>query len=112
MFNSSPRISVSSLHADLAFSLLTYAFAVSNLARSVTASLGAYEYERSITDIERKAKDEKLNFAVTLLCKASGIYSYISDTVLSEWDKQSGPDKLSNSRPPDLSRDVNSGLAK
>ncbi|KIM83266.1 hypothetical protein PILCRDRAFT_438421 [Piloderma croceum F 1598] len=114
LFNTSPRLSVPSLYADLSFSLLTYAFALSNLARSVVASLGAYERERGISDIERKAKDEKLNFSVTLLCRASGLFSHISEQVLLDWDKH----RAANStvadvgRPPDLSREVNAALAK
>jgi hypothetical protein len=91
----------------LAFSLLTYSFVLSNLARSVVASLGNYEYERAISDAERKAKDEKLNFAVTLLCRASGVLTYISDSVLLIWSKDEH-----KFRPPDLSREVTSALAK
>src|SRR6202044_467075 len=87
LFNTSPRLSLPSLHADLSSSLVTYGFALSNLARSVVGSLGAYERERGISDVERKAKDEKLNFAVTLLCRASGLFSHISEQVLLDWDK-------------------------
>lgn len=113
LFNTSPRLQLPTLFAEIASSLLTYAFALSNLARSSVASLGAYERERGISDIERKAKDEKLNFAVTLLCKASGIFSHISEDVLVDWDKSisqsTSPD---TARPPDLSREVNAALAK
>ena len=93
----------------MAFLLLTYAFALSNLARSSVASLGSYEYERATSDSERKAKDEKLNFSVTLLCRASGVYTYISDTVLVDWQKYRGPDKVV---PPDLTTEVTTALAK
>lgn len=113
-FNASPRLSLPSLYAELSFSLLTYAFAISNLARSVVTSLGVYEWERGISDVERKAKDEKLNFAVTLLCRASGLFSHISEQVLLDWDRQRAaePATADVSRPPDLSREVNSALAK
>ncbi|CAG8739010.1 16679_t:CDS:2, partial [Acaulospora colombiana] len=63
--------SVVGLQADLAFSLLTYASALSNLAASSVNSLGLYERERAITDTQRKVKDEKLNFSVQLLLKAA-----------------------------------------
>lgn len=113
LFNTSPRLSLPTLFADSAYSLLTYAFALSNLARSSVASLGAYERERGISDIERKAKDEKLNFAVTMLCRASGLFFHISEKILVDWDRSiaqsTAPD---TGRPPDLSREVNAALAK
>jgi hypothetical protein len=117
LFNTSPRLSLLSLHADLASCLLTYAFSLSNLARSSVASLGAYEYERGISEVERKQKDEKLNFAVTLLCRASGIFSHLADSILPEWDRRLSEKILvdkgpSTNRPPDLSREVNNALAK
>ena len=114
LFNTSPRLTIPSLYADLSFSLLTYAFALSNLARSVVASLGTYERERGISDIERKAKDEKLNFSVTLLCRASGLFSQISEQVLLDWDKHHAANSTvaDAGRPPDLSREVNAALAK
>ncbi|EJD02669.1 uncharacterized protein FOMMEDRAFT_107601 [Fomitiporia mediterranea MF3/22] len=109
LFNSSPRQSVPSLHADLAFTLLTYAFVLSNLARSTVTSLGNYEFERTISEMERKTKDEKLNFAVTLLCRANGVFKYLSETVLPEWDKDES--SLQN-RPPDATQQVTNALAK
>ena len=113
LFHSSPRLSFPTLYADLAFSLLTYGFALSNLARSVVMSLGNYERDRGISDNERKAKDEKLNFAVMLLCKASGVFSYIGDTVLSDWWGGVESDgRATVHLPPDLSREVNFALSK
>ncbi|KAG2148665.1 uncharacterized protein EDB93DRAFT_1084822 [Suillus bovinus] len=109
LFHKSPRIALTSLHADLAFSLLTYAFALSNFARVTVASLGSYEHDRAISEIERKAKDEKLNFAVTMLCRASGIFTYVSEKVLSDWDKAG---EGASGRPPDLRKEVNAALAK
>ncbi|KAG1847433.1 hypothetical protein C8R48DRAFT_837134 [Suillus tomentosus] len=108
LFHMSPRIALASLHADLASSLLTYAFALSNFARVTVASLSSYEYDRAISEIERKAKDEKLNFAVTMLCRASGIFStYVSEKVLLDWDKGEG----ASVRPPNLRKEVNAVLA-
>jgi hypothetical protein len=112
IFNTSTRLSFPGFHADLAFALLTYAFALSNLARHTVLSLGRYEYERAISDFERKVKDEKLNVAVTFLCRASGIYTYIGDTVLSEWEMHRGGGPTGFEKPPELSREVNSALAK
>ncbi|KAH8118953.1 BRO1 domain-containing protein [Phellopilus nigrolimitatus] len=108
-FNTSPRQSVPSLHADLAFTLLTYAFVLSNLARVTVASLGRYECERAISEVERKAKDDKLNFSVVLLCRACGVFKHLSEKVLPEWDKG---ESSSHSRPPDVTQEVTNALAK
>ena len=115
LFNSSPRIALPSLATDLAFTLLTYGFALSNLARAVIVSLGTYEIERGVSDNERKAKDERLGFAVTLLCKASGVFEYVAKDVLALWDENRHrvvSTGMSCPRPPDLSREVIIGLSK
>ncbi|KAJ7935452.1 BRO1 domain-containing protein [Mycena leptocephala] len=109
LFNTSPRLSLPSLHADFAYSLLTYAFALSNLARSKVSSLGTYEHDRAISDADRKAKDNQLTVAADLLCRASGIFSYLSETVLVDWE---GASSSAHAKPPDLSREVNNALAK
>ncbi|KAJ7729649.1 BRO1 domain-containing protein [Mycena maculata] len=110
LFNTSPRLSLPSLQADFAYSLLTYAFALSNLARSKVASLGAYEHDRAISDADRKAKESQLTVAADLLCRASGIFSYMTDTVLLEWESAAPASVFT--KPPDLSREVNNALAK
>ncbi|EIN11903.1 hypothetical protein PUNSTDRAFT_63546 [Punctularia strigosozonata HHB-11173 SS5] len=111
LLNNSPRLSVPTLHADLAFALLTYAFALSNLARATAAALGAYERSRALSEQERRAKDDKLNFAVTLLCRASGVFAYVSETVLPQWERGvSG--KPGIARPPELNREVTTALSK
>ncbi|KAI0663425.1 BRO1 domain-containing protein [Cubamyces menziesii] len=115
LFHNSPRISIPTFATETAFTLLTYAFSISNLARAVVHSLGRYETERGISDTERKAKDERLTFAVTLLCKAAGIYEHIGKQCLAEWEKEH--DRvvslgISCPRPPDLSREVVIGLSK
>lgn len=99
------------LYADYAFSLLTYAFALSNLALVTVNSVGNYEQQRAITEANRKAKEDKLNVALQFLCRASGIFTYLGDTVLQEWEtgRASSPN---SPKPPDLSRDVNNALAK
>ncbi|THH28751.1 hypothetical protein EUX98_g5447 [Antrodiella citrinella] len=115
LFNASPRLSFPSLAAELAFTLLTYAFALSNLARAVVESLGSYEYERAISDAERKAKDERLAFAVALLCKSAGIFEHIAKEVMPAWDearRRVALGGISCPNPPDLSREVLIGLSK
>ncbi|KAF9482219.1 pH-response regulator protein palC [Pholiota conissans] len=111
LFNSSPRMDVPGLHADYSFSLLTYAFALSNLAHSIVASVGIYEHDRAITDADRKARDDKLNVAVDFLCRASGIFTFIANTVIPEWEtNRTCPPGFQ--RPPDVSREINTALAK
>ncbi|KAI0335129.1 hypothetical protein GY45DRAFT_1241659 [Cubamyces sp. BRFM 1775] len=115
LFHNSPRISIPTFATEVVFTLLTYAFSISNLARAVVHSLGRYETERGISDTERKAKDERLTFAVTLLCKAAGIYEHIGKQCLADWEKER--DRvvslgISYPRPPDLSREVVIGLSK
>ncbi|KAG8214070.1 putative pH-response regulator protein palC [Butyriboletus roseoflavus] len=111
LFNTSPRLRLPSLQADLASTLLTYAMALSNFSHSAITSLGAYEHDRAISEKERKEKDERLNFGVTLLCRASGVFSMISEVVLGELEVASGG-AGGWARPPDLWKEVNAALAK
>lgn len=102
-----PRLDVHGLHAELAFVLFSSAYALSNLSAASVASLGTYERDRALPDAERRAKDEKLTFSVKLLCRASGIFTYIAQVVLPELGNGvSGP------RPPELREDVANALAK
>ncbi|KAG8906663.1 hypothetical protein FRB99_006364 [Tulasnella sp. 403] len=108
-FSSSPRLDVPSLYADLVFTLLTLAFTYSNLASATLLAIGQYELDRYITDDGRKAKDEKLNFAINLLARSSGVYEHITDKLLPEWERATGGAK---ERPPELKRDIVSALAR
>lgn len=111
VFNSSPRLNIPGIHADYAFTLLTYAFALSNLAYIIVTSVGQYELDRAISEEERKAKETKLSNAVDFLCRASGIFSFVGDTVLPDWDvSKTSPSSFS--RPADLNREVIEALAK
>ena len=77
--------------------------------------MGSYETERGISDTERKAKDERLGFAVTLLCKAAGIFEHIAKDVMSDWDaarQRAAAAEIPCPNPPDLSREVLIGLSK
>ena len=96
------------LAAELSFSLLTYAFALSNLARTTVHSLGDYEYERHITDAERRSKDDKINFAANLLSRASGVYLHITEVVLPQCQKANADICR---RTPDLKKDVITALS-
>ena len=74
-------------------------------------ALGEYERERGLSDVERKAKDEKLGFAVTLLCRASGIFEHVGTTTLESAEQTPGW-QPGRSRPPELSKEVASALSK
>ncbi|KAH9485087.1 pH-response regulator protein palC [Psilocybe cubensis] len=110
LFNA-PKLDFPGLYADYSFTLLTYAFALSNLAHSIVASVGLYELDRAISDLERKSKEDKLNVAVDFICRASGVFTFISDSVLPEWESSRGSPPGFH-RPPDLSREVISALSK
>lgn len=119
LLNNSPRQSIYGLYADLAFTLLTYASALANLATSAVTSLGNYERERTITDAARKIKDEKLNFSVQLLLKASGVFAYVSEVVLPDVDKSIAEGRTAENTktdymiiPVDLSKEVSAALSK
>ncbi|TFL03062.1 BRO1-like domain-containing protein [Pterulicium gracile] len=110
LFNTSPRLDAPSLYADQSYSLLTYAYALSNLSRVISTGLGDYEFDPGISEEERRAKDEKLTFAVTLLCRASGAFEYVGETLFSQWERSSAG--LPATRPVDLSREVATALSK
>lgn len=111
LFNTSPRLDFTGLYADYSFSLLTYGFALSNLAQTVVISLGTYELDRAISDVDRRSKDDKLNVAIDFLCRASGIFTHVSKKVLPDWEtSRSSPPGFH--RPPDLTNEVTSALAK
>lgn len=103
-----------SIHADIAFTLLTYGFALSNLACATVAALGLYEYDRGITETQRQANDSQINFAVTLLCRASGVFQHISERILPEWQRASS--KFSSSsfdnKPIDVNPEITTALSK
>jgi hypothetical protein len=112
LFNNSPRLSLPALPSELVFTLLTYGFALFNLARLNVIALGTYELERGISDAERKAKDDKLGFVVTLFCRATGLFEHVSTTVLSGAEQTPGWQSGRSSRPPELSKEVSLALSK
>ncbi|GJJ06365.1 hypothetical protein Clacol_000556 [Clathrus columnatus] len=108
VFQHNPRISVVGFPAEMTFTLLTYAFALSNLARSAIINLGDYERNKHILETERKIKDEKLQFAMNLLCRASGLFSYIAQVVL---PKTEILNPEASKKIPDMNRDVIGALS-
>lgn len=108
VFQHSPRTSVVGLPAELAFTLLTYAFALSNLARSMVIILGDYEHNRHLLESDRKTKDDRLQSALTLLCRASGVFLYIAQVIL---PKTEALNPESSKKIPDMNKDVVAALS-
>ncbi|KAG0144012.1 hypothetical protein CROQUDRAFT_660551 [Cronartium quercuum f. sp. fusiforme G11] len=108
---SAPRISLPSFHYELASVLLTLAYAYSNTANTTVASIGRYEHG---AESDRRAGDVKLNAAADALCRASGIFEFISRKTIPIWEASQldGGRILRQSRPPELSSEVSAGLAK
>lgn len=79
--------------------------------------LGNYERERTITDAQRKIKDDKLNFAVELFKRSAGIFAYVAENVIPQWERSlaessEGQPSTHTVRPVDLSKELVSGLSK
>ena len=52
-----------------------------------------------------------MNFGVNLLCRASGVFGYVSEVVVREWDRAEGGGNQSG-RPPDVSTEMTNALSK
>lgn len=90
---------------------MTLALSLSNTATATMTSLGAYERSRETSDRERKVADEKLNLAAQTLCRASGVFGYLSNTTIPNWEAGVGQAAVKG-RPPELTREATAGLAK
>lgn len=98
------RIPFHSLSAEIIFSHLSHAQAQSNMALSIIDSLGSYELQPHLSEIERSAMDKRLNNAVKLLSASAGEFSYLA---------QLNPEPVPGPKsPPDLSKDVLTALSK
>lgn len=87
----SSRLNLPSFMSELHFTLLTYVFALSNLASSIALSTGtggSYELSNTLSSTERKAKDESIGQAADLLCRAVGILDWIGLNLLSDFEKE------------------------
>ncbi|PLW12086.1 hypothetical protein PCANC_21939 [Puccinia coronata f. sp. avenae] len=108
---SSSRITCPSFYYELAYVLLNLGFALSNTSNSLVSSMGSYEIG---TEADRRAGDAKLNSAAETLCRASGIFEFLSREIIPQWEKRhpDGLVHLRSTRPPELSREAASGLAQ
>ncbi|KAH7905855.1 hypothetical protein BJ138DRAFT_1130269 [Hygrophoropsis aurantiaca] len=111
------RLSLPTLHSELAFVLLTYALAQANHTRVLVRALGAYERARTASEEDRKVGDAGLTRAVAGLCTAAGVLEALAEGVVPEWEKRFGESMRGvgegvDKRPVDLSREVVAALAK
>lgn len=91
--------------------MLTYGICLVNQAAVMVTSLGAYETSADVSSAGIKSRDEIINSAADTLCRASGIFDYLSTSLIPNWEATVGTDGIA-SRPVELTSDVTSALAK
>lgn len=96
---------------DLAACLLTLGLVLYNLAGRQVASLGDYERQRQTSESERKRLDELINSAADMLCRAAGVFTYMSQTLLPNRDRSLGEASRSP-LPIDLSQEMTEALSE
>lgn len=104
---SPPRIS----HFELAATLLSYGICLANAAAVLVASLGSYEVSSSVSSSAITTHDETVNQAADMLCRASGVFAHLAETVVPRWEAAVGGDSL-RSRPVEFTRDAAIALSK
>jgi hypothetical protein len=96
--SSSPaKVPLPGVQCELLNVLLLNAKATSNLAASLVASVGSYEVTEAATlsDEDRKKKEERLKFAADLLCRAAGMFDFCGNELVREWESAIGVGRLS-----------------
>ncbi|KAK9761375.1 hypothetical protein K7432_013774 [Basidiobolus ranarum] len=88
-----PKVTCQSIYYELAYTLLTYGFVLSNWA--------TYIFQN---EVKLNQDETKLNTAAELLCKASGVFNYISENICPKWNS---PEK-----PIDCTREAITALAR
>ncbi|KIY68896.1 hypothetical protein CYLTODRAFT_350629 [Cylindrobasidium torrendii FP15055 ss-10] len=111
---SSPRVSLPSLHADYVSVLLSYAYALSNLAWTSASSASSSSSQASAASqtSSTATPDEKLTHAVTFLCRASGVFASIAGSALPEWAGSRTGGLVGLALPVDYTTEVAEALAK
>ncbi|PWN51101.1 hypothetical protein IE53DRAFT_386564 [Violaceomyces palustris] len=103
------RTRIPGLYYELITTLLLSALSLFNFATSAAISLGDYERDVRLTEAERKSKDERLKWSADTLCKACGIFEYLAEVLIPQWENQVG--KV-DGRPPEVTREVVDALSK
>lgn len=98
-------------HFELAATLLSYAICLANSAAVLVSSLGSYEIASSVSSSAISTHDETVNQAADMLCRASGIFLHLADTVIPRWEASVGIESL-RARPIEFTRDAATALSK
>ena len=75
-----------SIHAEMCAMHALYGMALSNEAVAMVDAVGPYELDASLGADERRACDERLKLAADMLCRASGVFGYLADRLVPQWD--------------------------
>jgi hypothetical protein len=98
-------------HFELTATLLSYGICLANSAAVLVSSLGSYEISSSVSSSAITTHDETVNQAADVLCRASGIFSHLAQTVIPRWEAAVGIESL-RSRPIEFTRDAATALSK
>ncbi|ORY06294.1 hypothetical protein K493DRAFT_310626 [Basidiobolus meristosporus CBS 931.73] len=88
-----PKVTCHSIYYELSYTLLAYGFVLSNWATCIFQK-----------EVQLNQDEAKLNMAAELLCKASGVFNYVSENICPKWD--------SGEKPIDCTREVTTALAR
>ncbi|GAA5998717.1 hypothetical protein JCM5350_005398 [Sporobolomyces pararoseus] len=105
------KVALPSFHFELAATLLSYAICLANSAAVLVSSLGSYEIASSVSSSAISTHDETVNQAADMLCRASGIFLHLADTVIPRWEASVGIESL-RARPIEFTRDAATALSK
>lgn len=95
--SSSNNTTLPGIQYELLSSLNLHAKALCNFAASLVANLGSYETTdaSTLTEEDRKKKEDRLKFAADLQCRAAGIFEYVGRQIIPEWENLEGISRLS-----------------
>ncbi|GAA5943487.1 uncharacterized protein JCM15063_006488 [Sporobolomyces koalae] len=105
------RVVLPSFHFELTATLLAYGICLANASAVLVAALGSYEVSASVSSSAITAHDETVNHAADMLCRASGIFLHLAETVIPRWEAAVGIESL-RSRPVEFTRDAATALSR
>ncbi|GAA5959660.1 hypothetical protein JCM3765_007232 [Sporobolomyces pararoseus] len=105
------KVALPSFHFELTATLLSYGICLANSAAALVSSLGSYEIASSVSSSAITTHDETVNQAADMLCRASGIFLHLAETVIPRWEASVGIESL-RARPIEFTRDAATALSK
>ncbi|GAA5851574.1 hypothetical protein JCM5353_008966 [Sporobolomyces roseus] len=105
------KVALPSFHFELTATLLSYAICLANASATLVSSLGSYEISSSVSSSAISVHDETVNQAAEMLCRASGVFLYLAETVIPRWEAAVGVESL-KARPVEFTRDAATALSK